>query len=109
MAGQGLSKEQFLDHVKGAMASPGGPERQKLYFELLKCFTDADKDFDGSINPIEFDNMIEQAAAMPREHGLAPLTSQMYKTPEDRLKGRQAMFAVSFPHPLLISAFDHLP
>lgn len=42
-----------------AMGSATGDARKKLYFDLLKSFTDADKDFDGSINPIEFDNMIE--------------------------------------------------
>ena len=74
------------------MAEESGPDRTEMYFFLLKCFTDADVNRDGSVDPIEFDQMIEAAAAQPRKHGLSPLTSELYKTPEDRLKGRKAMF-----------------
>jgi len=87
LAGQNASKEEFLDFIKKAV-NRSSPEYRDLYFFLLKCFTDADKDRDGAVKPHEFDAMIETAAAAPRRYGLAPPSDAMYKSEAERLTAR---------------------
>lgn len=87
----GVSKKQFIDFIKKAV-DKSTQEYRELYFFLLKCFTDADRDHDGAVNPKEFDAMVEEAADAPRRFGLAPETSSMYKTDADRLAARSKEF-----------------
>ena len=84
LAGQNATKEEFVDFIKKAV-NKSTPEYRDLYFFLLKCFVDADKDRDGAVNVEGFDIMIEQAAAAPRRYGLAPASSTMFKTDAERL------------------------
>ncbi len=40
----------------------------------------------------EFDGLVEAAAELPRRFNFAPKTSDLYKTDEERQKGRSALF-----------------
>jgi len=86
-----VSKADFIAFIKKAV-NKSNPEYKELYHFLLKCFTDADRDRDGAVNPKEFDAMIEEAAGAPRRFGLAPLSSAMYKTEAARLAARTQEF-----------------
>jgi len=86
-----VSKAEFIAFIKKAV-NKSSPEYNVLYYFLLQCFTDADKDRDGAVNAKEFDAMIENAAVAPRRFGLAPATSSLYKTDADRLAARTKEF-----------------
>jgi len=86
------TKQEFIAFIKKAVVK-GSPEHSDLYFFLVRIFLEADRDMDGRINFLEFDNMIEQAAAMPRKHGLAPKSSEMYASDADRQAARRKQFA----------------
>merc|ERR1719396_149888 len=71
---QGLESAQdsrmgFVKFLKGATKSQKTPEYRELYQFLLKCFTQADIDFDGRITPEDFDSMVDAAASLPRRFG----------------------------------------
>lgn len=85
------SKDEFVAFIKKAVNTSSG-EYKELYYFLLKVFADADKDYDGQISVDEFDNMIERAAAMPRKYGLAPKSSELYKSDGERKDARKKQF-----------------
>jgi len=87
-----VSKEEFLDFIKKAV-NKGTPEYTQLYFFLLKCFQKGDATRKGTVDPMAFDKMIEDAAAAPRRFGLAPKTSDLFKTDAARLAKRKEYFA----------------
>ena len=89
--GGDCTKEEFITFIKKAVKR-SNPEFKELFFFLLKCFTDADRDHDGAVNHKEFDAMVEEAAAAPRKHGLAPLSRVMFKTDAERLAKRLEYF-----------------
>ena len=91
LAGENVTKEEFVEFIRKAV-NKSNPEYRELYFFLLKCFTDADKDRSGGVDPVGFDAMIEQAAAAPRRFGLAPPSSVMFKTDAERLAKRTEYF-----------------
>jgi Ca2+-binding EF-hand superfamily protein len=87
-----VSKQEFIDFIKQAVHK-GTAEYQQLYFFLLKCFQAGDVNHTGSVDPIAFDKMIEAAAAAPRRFGLAPKSSDMFKSDSERLNKRKEYFA----------------
>ena len=91
LGGQDVTKGEFIDFIKKAVHKTT-PEYRSLYFFLLKCFTDADRDRDGAVNSKEFDAMIEIAADVPRRFGLAPSSSKMFRNAGERLAKRQEYF-----------------
>ena len=91
LAGQNVTKEEFLDFIKKAV-NKSNPEYRELYFFLLKCFTDADQKRIGGVDPQGFDAMIEEAAAAPRRFGLAPSSSAMFSSDAERLAKRTEYF-----------------
>lgn len=111
----GSTKEEFIAFIKKAV-DKSTPEYRELFYFLLKCFVDADKDRDGAVQPEEFDDMIEIAAAAPRRHGLAPTTSELFKTDEARrAKRKEYMEKMDTNHDGNISldewvkyAYDHI-
>lgn len=94
LGGKEANKDEFVAFIKKATADKSSPEYKELFYFLLKCFVDADKDYDGAVQPKEFDAMIEMAAATPRRLGLAPQTSALYKTDNERLEKRKEFFRV---------------
>jgi len=87
------SKTDYAKFVKAAAGSTNSAEYHALYRFLLKCFTDADKDFNGRIEPDEFNDLIERASAVPRRFGLAPQASDIYANDSIRNIARQKMFS----------------
>jgi hypothetical protein len=85
------TKEDFIAFMKKAVDNTTS-EYRDLYFFLLKCFVDADRNHEGAVNPKQFDTMIEVAAAAPRRFGLAPESREMYKSEADRLSKRAGHF-----------------
>ena len=57
----------------------------------IKCFPSY-QDRDGAVKPVEFDAMIEVAAASPRRFGRAPKSGSRYKSVEERVESKRAFF-----------------
>merc|ERR1719211_770579 len=87
-----VTKEEFLNFIKKAV-NTNNPEYKELYYFLLRTFQAGDKGGYGEGAPAEFDEMIECAAAAPRRFGLAPKSSEMFKTEEARLINRMTLFS----------------
>mmetsp|Transcript_52360 Transcript_52360/g.150905 ORF Transcript_52360/g.150905 Transcript_52360/m.150905 type:complete len:357 (-) Transcript_52360:181-1251(-) len=85
-------KAQFIEFVKGVEKGRDSREFRELYNFLIKCFTDADNNFDGRLGFKEFEVLIEKAASLPRRFGYAPSTPEMYATEWDRLQKRMMLF-----------------
>ena len=92
MVSNDTTKGEFVAFIKQATSDQTSPEYRELFCFLLKCFVDADKDRDGAVQPLEFDAMIEMAAATPRRLGLAPQTNTLYKSDAERLEKRKEFF-----------------
>lgn len=86
-------KGQFIEFVLG-VANNGkeSKEYKQMYHFLLKCFTDADNNFDGRVGYLEFETLIDAAAFLPRRFGYAPSTPELYSTDFDRVKQRLQLF-----------------
>jgi Ca2+-binding EF-hand superfamily protein len=88
-----VTMEEFLSFIKKAIHK-GTPEFRQLYFFLLKCFQEGDVSKSGAVDLVAFDKMIEAAAAAPRRFGLAPKTSDLFKTDAARIAKRKEYFAI---------------
>jgi len=86
-------RESFVTFLKRATQSRDTIEFHELYQFLLKCFTDADANFDGKVTAADFDNMVEVAANMPRRFGFAPTVAELYQTPQEKTQARRQLFA----------------
>ena len=86
------SKEEFIRMVRYAAADNKSDAAAELSNFLMRCFIRADTDFDGKVFIDQFDDLIEQAAALPRKYGLAPKDTDMYPTEEARKAARAQMF-----------------
>jgi len=86
-----VSKDEFVTFIKAAV-DKNSKEYRELYFFLLKTFKVGDVNKAGKVDPVAFDKMIEDAAAAPRRYGLAPATSDMFKTDAERLAKRKEYF-----------------
>lgn len=87
-----VTKEEFVDFIKRAV-NKDTPEFRELYYFLLKTFQKGDVDRKGAIDPVAFDLMIEDAAKAPRRFGLAPRTSELFRTDRERQAKRREYFA----------------
>jgi len=85
-------KEEFLRFITCLSASRASGEYKQFYSFLLECFSESDEDRDGKVSFAEFDNMVEKAGAIPRMYGLAPLTTEMFATTEERITARRKHF-----------------
>jgi len=85
-------KDSFVNFVKSAVDSKTSCAYKELYHFLLKCFTEADTDHDGTIGAYEFDKLIQAAAEAPRRFGMAPTEAQMYNSYDERFAARTKMF-----------------
>ena len=91
ISGEGQNADQPLSQN---VTQPDGKETaefKEFYRFLMECFMEADQDRDGKVNLTEFDQMVEKAAAYPRSHGLAPPSSELYKTDADRIAARKTL------------------
>mmetsp|Transcript_78606 Transcript_78606/g.244111 ORF Transcript_78606/g.244111 Transcript_78606/m.244111 type:complete len:589 (+) Transcript_78606:184-1950(+) len=87
-----MDKESFVVFTKRAASDREGPEYATLYRFLLRCFNEADTDFDGKVMPNDFDTLVERAAVLPRMFGFAPTSQEMFKSVDDRKLARSSMF-----------------
>merc|ERR1712213_216033 len=87
-----VTKEEFLAFIKKAVDT-NSMEYKELYYFLLRTFQAGDKGGYGEVEPAEFDEMIECAAAAPRRFGLAPKSSEMFKSEQARLINRMTLFS----------------
>ncbi len=81
---ENVSKEDFIAFIKRAVIKDT-PEYRQLYFFLLKAFRAGDVDKDGKVGLDDFDRMIEMAAEAPRRFGLAPRSSDLYRSEKVRV------------------------
>lgn len=89
---EATSDAEFARFCSKATIDKNGAEYQKLYYHLLRCFSDADMSLTGRINAEEFDGLVEIAAAAPRKFGFAPPTSSMFASVEERRLARVRLF-----------------
>jgi len=62
----------FLNYLEHAVNNPTSGAYASLYEFLLSVFVEADVSNKGTINRAEFDLIVDTAAAVPRQFGLAP-------------------------------------
>merc|ERR1719491_2824882 len=60
---------------------------------LFNNFVAADKDAKGAVAVEQFDYLVELSAEAPRVLGLAPKSSDMFNSVDDRLASRKKLFA----------------
>lgn len=72
-----MNRKEFIEFLRKAQEFKND-EYKKLYFHLLKCFTDCDTDYDGRISKDEFDTLIDRAAKLPRQLGIVPSEKELY-------------------------------
>ncbi|KAK2147478.1 hypothetical protein LSH36_550g01005 [Paralvinella palmiformis] len=86
------TKEEFVQFIRHAMMDKNSNEFIEFYQFLINCFIRADSNMDGQVSVDEFDQLIEEAAHLPRKHGFAPKTSDLYPTDEARQEARAKLF-----------------
>lgn len=85
-------KEKFVTFLKTATTDKKSREYNELYGFLFNCFLKADKDAKGAVTAEQFDYLVEIAADAPRIMGLAPKSSEMFKSDADRMASRKQLF-----------------
>jgi len=86
------SPSDFATFCKTAVTDKSSPEYQKMYYHLLRCFSDADVSMNGRIRKDDFDALVDVAAAAPRQFGFAPQASEQYVSVEERKEARANLF-----------------
>jgi len=83
----------FLDYLEYAVNNPKSGAYTSLYEFLLTIFVESDKNCKGTINRQEFDVLLDRAAAVPRQFGLAPsgsseeLRTKIFNSMDDNKSG----------------------
>merc|ERR1712095_168916 len=86
------TREEFIVWIRLAINDRESGAYEELYQFLTSCFVRADTDKDGRVTVAHFDNLIEEAAELPRMYGYAPKTSEMYKNESLRKAARAKQF-----------------
>lgn len=60
---------------------------------LFDNFVKADKEAKGAVTAEQFDYLVELSAEAPRVLGLAPQSSEMFKSDSERFQSRMKLFA----------------
>jgi len=91
---ENYDKDAFLRAIKTAISDKKSPEFTRLYEFLLTIFVEEDHACRGVVNRDGFERLVNRAAFVPRQFGLAPPTAsaerieELYKGMEDsRLSG----------------------
>lgn len=90
-------KTEFDFFMQRALASfKSGASTDDCYIELynilLRAFVSADVDYDGKIGMEEFDQMIENAASLPRKFGYKWWGEETYTDDASRIKAHEDLF-----------------
>lgn len=72
---QEYDENTFMDYLEYALDNPTSGAYATLYEFLLTIFVESDANSQGTINREEFDVLLDRAAAVPRQFGLAPTGS----------------------------------
>ena len=72
-----MGRGEFIEFIKKAV-DPSSKDYKELYYFLLRTFQAGDKNGYGEVQPAEFDEIIECAAAAPRNFGLAPASEEIF-------------------------------
>jgi len=86
------TREEFIVWIRLAMNDRESGAYEELYQFLTSCFVRADTDKDGKVTNAHFDNLIEEAAELPRKYGYAPKTSDMFPNASARAQARAKQF-----------------
>jgi len=86
------SPADFAAFCKKAVTDKSSPEFHKMYYHLLRCFSDADASMNGRIKKEDFDALIDVAAAAPRKFGFAPDARDMFSSVQERKEYRASLF-----------------
>merc|ERR1711988_1371944 len=91
---ENYAKEDFLRAITVAISDRKSPEFTRLYEFLLTVFVEEDHECRGVVDREGFWRLVNRAAAVPRQFGLAPPSAsadrmeELYRTMEDpRLQG----------------------
>jgi len=85
-------KDNFIAFLKTATLDKKSREYTELYQFLFNNFVVADKDAKGAVTAEQFDYLVELSADAPRALGLAPKSSEMFKTDGERFASRKQLF-----------------
>jgi len=86
------TREEFIVWIRLAMNDRESGAYEELYQFLTSCFVRADTDKDGKVTDAHFDNLIEEAAELPRKYGYAPKTNDMFPNRMARETARAKQF-----------------
>lgn len=86
----GVGGDQFVAFCERAVSSIHSEEYKSLYEHLFKVFVESDVEEAGLVHWQNFDVLIEDAAKVPREAGLAPSTEEAYQTETQKIAARKA-------------------
>merc|ERR1711963_931626 len=82
------TREEFIVWIRLAMNDRESGAYEELYQFLTSCFVRADTDKDGKVTMNHFDNLIEEAAVLPRRYCYAPKTEDMFPNESAREAAR---------------------
>lgn len=85
----GLGGDEFVDYCEKAVRNTHSEEYKSLYEHLFKVFVESDVEEAGMVHWQNFDMLIEDAAKVPREAGLAPSTAEAYQSEAQKVATRQ--------------------
>jgi len=86
------TREEFIVWIRLAINDRECGAYEELYQFLTSCFVRADTDHDGKVSMNHFDNLIEEAAELPRMYGYAPKSDAMYSSEPLRKAARAKQF-----------------
>jgi len=86
------TREEFIVWIRLAINDRECGAYEELYQFLTSCFVRADTDLDGRVTMAHFDNLIEEAAELPRMYGYAPKSEAMYSSRPLRMAAREKQF-----------------
>lgn len=85
-------KSEYIAYLKSAATDKDSLERTHLNHFLVRCFMDADSDFDGKVCWPTFNFLIDTATATPRHYGILVSRAEKYATRAALEKSRREMF-----------------
>jgi len=86
-------EDTFMNYLEYALHNPSSGAYASLYEFLLTIFVESDKNCKGTINRQEFDVLVDRAAVVPRQFGLAPagssaeLRTKIFNSMDDNSSG----------------------
>lgn len=86
-------KTEYIKFMKAATGNQNSKEHKQMNQFLVRCFMDADSDFDGKVSWHEFNFLVDRAIATPRYFGIIASSAEKYATVEDMESQRRDMFS----------------